>query len=142
MNKVKPIVFVASPYAGDDQSLNIDFARRVSRRIALETGAMPFAPHLLFPQFLNDQIPDERDLGISYCSTMMDVAKFAAFVVPKWRTALSSGMRFERIEANEIALRYEIAFDHNEVEHGRAALSHLNLDQLIAEIARLSPQVP
>ena len=33
-------------------------------RYAVENGAIPLAPHLLFPQFMNDSDPDERDLAL------------------------------------------------------------------------------
>ena len=136
MNKIKPIVFVASPYAGDDQLLNIDFARRISRRISTETGAMPFAPHLLFPQFLNDQDEIERGIGIAYCSTMMAVAKFGAFFVPAWRREPSTGMRHEIAEADEIGLSSELVYD------GRAGSPGNDVNWLIAKLAAMFPKTP
>lgn len=114
MNKVKPVVFVASPFQGPDETLNIDFARRVCREISLNTGAMPFAPHLLFPQFLNDKDKHERELGISYCSTMLALAKYAGFFVPKWRTEPSSGMRHEATEADHLGVENGCAYDEDD----------------------------
>ncbi len=99
--KVKPIAFVASPYAAttkEDVDRNVKFAQTVCRRIALETGAMPFAPHLLFPQFLDDHDVFEREHGIAYCSTMLDKSAFAAFFVPEWTPKPSSGMEQELLE--------------------------------------------
>ena len=49
----RPIVYICSPYAGDVER-NVDAARRYSR-FAVEAGYIPIAPHLLFPQFLNDR---------------------------------------------------------------------------------------
>ena len=34
-------------------------------RMACEEGHLPIAPHLLFPQFLNEGIEEERRLGIA-----------------------------------------------------------------------------
>lgn len=46
------------PFAGDIQR-NIESARRYSR-FAIVMGCIPIAPHLLFPQFLDDSDPEER----------------------------------------------------------------------------------
>ena len=51
----RPIVYICSPYAGDIES-NTTAARRYCR-FAVESGYIPIAPHLLFPQFLNDSDP-------------------------------------------------------------------------------------
>ena len=48
----RPIVYVCSPFSGDIAG-NIANARKYSR-FAVEQGYIPIAPHLLFPQFLND----------------------------------------------------------------------------------------
>ena len=51
----RPIVYICSPYAGDIDR-NTAAARKYSR-FAVETGYIPIAPHLLFPQFMNDGDP-------------------------------------------------------------------------------------
>jgi hypothetical protein len=58
----RPIVYICSPYSGDVEG-NVAAARRYSR-FAVEQGYIPIAPHLLFPQFLDDDNPDERELGL------------------------------------------------------------------------------
>lgn len=65
----RPIIYVCSPFAGDIES-SIAAARRYSR-FAVKTGYIPIAPHLLFPQFLNDADPDERELGIFFGNALM-----------------------------------------------------------------------
>ena len=65
----RPIVYICSPYAGD-VAANIEAARRYSR-FAVETGYIPIAPHLLFPQFLNDADPAERELGLFFGNALM-----------------------------------------------------------------------
>ena len=56
------LVYICSPYAGNiDQ--NILFAKAACRYAASQ-GCAPVAPHLLYPQFLNDSVPAERDAGI------------------------------------------------------------------------------
>jgi hypothetical protein len=56
------LVYICSPYAGNTDQ-NIRFAK-ASCRYAASQGCAPIAPHLLYPQFLNDSVPSERDVGI------------------------------------------------------------------------------
>ena len=65
----RPIVYICSPYAGDVER-NVDAARRYSR-FAVEAGYIPIAPHLLFPQFLNDMDWKERELGLFFGNALM-----------------------------------------------------------------------
>lgn len=65
----RPIVYICSPYAGDIEK-NVLAARRYSR-FAVETGYIPVAPHLLFPQFLNDRDYKERELGLFFGNALM-----------------------------------------------------------------------
>ena len=65
----RPIVYICSPYAGN-VSENVENARRYSR-FAVDNGYIPVAPHLLFPQFLNDDIPKERQLGLFFGNAIM-----------------------------------------------------------------------
>lgn len=57
-------VVIESPYAGDTDA-NIEYARDCLRDCLLR-GESPYASHLLHtqPGVLNDDIPEERDLGI------------------------------------------------------------------------------
>lgn len=57
------LIFLASPLKGDMEN-NIKKAREYSKYI-VEQGHIPFAPHLLFTQFLDDTNPEERKIGIS-----------------------------------------------------------------------------
>lgn len=65
----RPIVYICSPYAGDIEK-NTANARRYSR-YAVEVGYIPLAPHLLFPQFLNDALLEERQLGLFFGNAIM-----------------------------------------------------------------------
>lgn len=58
----KPLVYICSPYSGDIEE-NVKKARAFCR-FALEMNCIPLAPHLLFPQFMNDDIPQERELAM------------------------------------------------------------------------------
>ena len=65
----RPIVYICSPYAGAVDT-NVENARRYSR-FAVDNGYIPIAPHLLFPQCLNDRNPKERQLGLFFGNALM-----------------------------------------------------------------------
>ena len=65
----RPIVYICSPYAGDIEN-NIKSAQEYSR-FAVTEGYIPIAPHLLFPQFLDDNNPKERELGLFFGHALM-----------------------------------------------------------------------
>lgn len=58
------MVYVISPYAGNVRA-NVANAIDYCRYVIAE-GYMPVASHLLYPQMLNDDIPEERALGTSF----------------------------------------------------------------------------
>lgn len=58
----KPLVYICSPLSGD-MDANIIKARGYCR-FAVDSGCIPLAPHLMFPQFLNDDNPKERNLAM------------------------------------------------------------------------------
>ena len=55
-------VILETPYAGDNK-VNIEFARKCMLD-CLNRGEAPFASHLLYTQVLDDNIKNERSLGI------------------------------------------------------------------------------
>ena len=63
-DKNRTKVYVASKYAGDIET-NVQAARTYCRRVTDE-GYMPIASHLLYPQFLDDSNPEERELGLLF----------------------------------------------------------------------------
>lgn len=65
-------VFICSPYAPisadpverkQEQEKNREMALDASFYAVLD-GNVPFTPHLYFPQFLDDDDPDQRDVGM------------------------------------------------------------------------------
>ncbi len=57
-----PLVFICSPFRGDTET-NAHRARAYCS-LASSQGCIPFAPHLLFTQFLDDAKADERKMGM------------------------------------------------------------------------------
>ncbi|SHJ77555.1 DUF7768 domain-containing protein [Paramaledivibacter caminithermalis] len=63
IEKHRKLVFICSPFAGDIEG-NTERARRYGR-FAVTRNAIPIIPHLMYPQFLCEDDPEERELGIS-----------------------------------------------------------------------------
>ncbi len=98
----RPIVYICSRFSGDvDQ--NVKAAQRYSR-FAVDKGFIPIAPHLLFPQFLDDDNPAERQLGLFFGNALM--SKCAEVWV--FGNTISSGMAAEikRAEWKCYRMRY------------------------------------
>ncbi|WKY46217.1 hypothetical protein Q5O14_08410 [Eubacteriaceae bacterium ES2] len=66
----RQMVYVCSPFSGD-VARNIENARKYSRFV-VDRGCIPITPHLLFPQFLNDNDLKERELGLHFGNVLMD----------------------------------------------------------------------
>lgn len=58
----RPIVYICSPFAGDTER-NVQKARGYSR-FAVSKGVIPLAPHLIFPQFMDDSHQEERETAL------------------------------------------------------------------------------
>ncbi len=58
----RPLVYVASAYSGD-VATNSEKTKQYCS-FALQQGQIPLAPHLMFPQFMSDDDPVERELAI------------------------------------------------------------------------------
>lgn len=82
-------VYICSPYSGN-MKFNIMEAQRISRQVVL-AGGLPIAPHLLFTQFLDDNIDEERHLAFKMNEKFLDLCDL---VVAKNGT-ISDGMRRE-----------------------------------------------
>ena len=64
-------IYAASRYAGDVER-NTAFAVNCCRRV-IEDGCMPIASHLLYPQMLDDNNPDEREIGLMFGLALLAV---------------------------------------------------------------------
>lgn len=98
----RPIVYICSPFAGEVEA-NIEAARRYSR-FAVDAGYIPFAPHLLFPQFLDDTNPDERQLGLFFGNAMM--SKCSEIWVFGNRVSVGMQAEINRAKWKNYRLRY------------------------------------
>ena len=65
----RPLVYLASPFAGDTER-NIERARAYCR-FAVSKGCIPIAPHLRFPQFMDDDDREQRELGMFFALVLL-----------------------------------------------------------------------
>lgn len=100
------LVLIESPFAGDVEA-NIRYARACMRD-SLMRGESPFAMHLLYPQdgILNDDIPEERNLGIE---AGLAWGKYASKTVVYTNLGVTKGMEIgiqrAREEGREVEYR-------------------------------------
>lgn len=86
-------VILESPFAADTPEgidANITYARRCLLD-SLRRGEAPLSSHLLYPQVLDDRIPDERKLGINAGLTWLTVADATVAYMDR---GVSEGMRY------------------------------------------------
>lgn len=100
--KYRPFVFICSPYAGDTGH-NVECARRYCG-FAVSKGCIPIAPHVYFPQFLNDADQEQRDLGLFMGMVLMGRCK----EVWVFGSTVSRGMavEIEKAQQRGIPIRY------------------------------------
>jgi len=65
----RSLVYIASPFAGDIHR-NIERAQGYSR-FAISKGYIPLTPHLLYPQFMDDDDKEQRELGLRFALTLL-----------------------------------------------------------------------
>ena len=62
-------VYICSPLRGDIET-NIKKAQQYCR-LAIKENHFPIAPHIYFTQFLDDNDPSERKLGMEYAKKLL-----------------------------------------------------------------------
>ena len=98
----RPLVFICSPFAGDCFR-NAERARGYCR-FAVSEGYIPLAPHLIFPQFMLEDDPAQRDLGIFFGMVLMSKCQ----EVWVFGGSISKGMavEIEKAKRRGLPLRY------------------------------------
>ena len=62
-------VYICSPCRGDYEN-NIQRAKEYSRA-AVEKGVIPVTPHIYLTQFMDDNVPEERELALKIGSELV-----------------------------------------------------------------------
>lgn len=112
-------VFICSPFKGNEEA-NTKKAKFYAT-IAIGTGAVPIAPHLYFPMFLDDQNPSERMKGIEMGLELMDCCD----EVWLFGFNITSGMQFELEHAREAKIPVRL---HDE-DMGYVNIRTLRIDE-------------
>jgi len=66
------LIFVCSPFSGD-RDRNIQKARGYCRFVMAQ-GHQPLAPHLHYPQFMDDADPAQREQGLAFSRRLLALA--------------------------------------------------------------------
>jgi hypothetical protein len=85
------LVVIESPYAGDIEK-NLEFCLNICR-YAVSKGYSPYASHLMFTQFLDDNVPEERQAGID-CGLAWGEKADMVWICLRPAESLSNGMRY------------------------------------------------
>ena len=94
--KERPKVYIVSRYAGDVEN-NVKAAIRYCR-FAIDKQKMPIAAHLLYPQIVEDNDPNEREIGTMYGLALLALCD----EVWCFGKTLSAGMEQEIKEAKRL----------------------------------------
>lgn len=92
------LVYIASPYAGDIEK-NVAFAKAACR-YAVAQGCTPVAVHLIYPQFLDDCVPKEREAGLRMGWRVLA----ACDEIWLCGERMSAGMKAEEAEAKRLGI--------------------------------------
>ena len=105
-------VYICHPLAHPSIQINIQKVIQICTNIVKTSGkdVLPFAPHLYFPQFLQDNIEEERYLALEYDSFLIERCDEVWIFGDKF----SLGMRADIKKAR--CKRKEIVFKSNSIE--------------------------
>lgn len=102
VHSYRPLVYVASPFAGDIER-NLKRAQGYCRFVVSE-GCIPIAPHLLYPQFMDDDDRETRELGIFFALVLL--GKCDELWVFGDRISEGMGREIAKAERRGIPVRY------------------------------------
>lgn len=109
---MKKRVYICSPYQGDVEK-NVAIARAMCLR-AIEEGFAPFAPHLVYPQLMDDSKPEDREIGMECAMSFISACNelwVCANVSP------SAGMREEMVFARETKIHVRLIHVRNKEQN-------------------------
>lgn len=107
----RPLVYICSPYFG-----NVDFNltnARIYCKYAVDQKCIPIAPHLLFPQFINDEKPTDRELAMFM--NMVLLSKCEELWVFGNTISQGMGQEIAKAEKRRMKIRY-FDYELKEVE--------------------------
>ena len=109
------LIYVASPLSGDVEK-NLEYAREACRAV-MDSGHAFFAPHLLYPSFLDDTVPEERKLGMDMGLAALERCDELWAFGPR----VSAGMAAEIANAERLGIPVRRMELEEKQEHGMVA---------------------
>lgn len=106
-------VFICSPYRGRVAE-NEKKARGYCRQAAMQ-GFTPLASHLLFPQFLDDNNPDDRIKGLTMSREVLKRCDEIWVFGP----VISKGMNYEITAAKEYGIPFRLFHENGQAINPR-----------------------
>ena len=106
----KPLVYIASPYAGDTET-NVRRAQGYCR-FAVTKNCIPIAPHLHYPQFMDDSDKEQRELGLFFALVIL--GKCDELWIFGDRVSNGMSQEIKKAEKRGIPIR-RFSFKHEEV---------------------------
>ena len=105
------LVIIESPYKGQIER-NLAYAKECMLD-SLRRGESPFASHLLYTQVLDDEIPDERIMGMQRAFNWYRCADLMAVYLDN---GVSSGMQ----KGMEMAEHFKIKIEYRSLLNGNS----------------------
>ena len=96
-------IILESPYAGDVER-NLDYAK-LCLKDSLSRGESPLVSHLLYTQVLDDDVPQERKLGIDAGLAWKEVADKHVFYTD---LGMSPGMEYALAHCDDRSIPIEV----------------------------------
>lgn len=115
MIKKNELVYICSPLSAPTEAEirgNMSLARFYVKMVAGEFHCRAIAPHSFLPEYLDDNIPEEREIGLQFGLSVLELSK--AMVVCGNR--ISKGMLGEIRRAKELRIPvYALVIQGNEI---------------------------
>ena len=114
----RPKVYVISKYAGDTKK-NVANAITYCKEV-ISKGKQPIASHLLYPQMLDDNFPEQRKMGLAFVLNLLDMCD-EAWVFTDDFEDISEGMDLEIRECfrRDIPVRFITGGKNADTSTGR-----------------------
>lgn len=96
-------VYICSPYraqSNEELIRNREYAKSLTRQ-AIKAGLAPITPHLYMSQCLDEDKPEERELGLNAGIELLIICNY---VIAGIRYGISEGMRREIVAADTLGI--------------------------------------
>lgn len=136
MNK-NDLVYICSPLSAPTKEgirKNMEKAAYYAGLVSGVTGCRAIAPHSFLPEYLDDNIPAEREAGLAFGLSVLRLSK--AIIVCGSR--ISSGMQGEIKMAGELNIPAYVLIEHA----GEAAMAKITQEERTDEVQICKRNIP